>query len=153
LAERPRGLRRVRISRYDALKGQPVSSDEEEPYWIEPYANGVGTGMSSAISRAYQTIQQWLEADIRRHQSFPPMVINITGGRYMEESNSNFVREAAILRQLHTDDGAVLLFNCYIGQSSTKSLAFPGSVGQIKDLGLSDEERRCAEQLFEISSM
>src|SRR6266516_311595 len=153
LAERPRGSHRVRVSAYDALRGRAVPVDREEPYWIEPYANGVGTEMSSAISRAYQTIQQWLDADLRRHQSFPPMVINITGGRYMEGRNSNFVREAALLRQLHTDDGAVLLFNCYISQSSTQSLAFPSNVGQIKDLGLTDEERLCAEQLFEISSM
>ncbi len=152
LAENSRGKHTVRKSKYDPIKGSYVTVDEEQPYWIEPVAKSQWTEMASVISKAHQAIQGWLSADPRRRASFPPIIINITDGRHNGAKGGDPVQEAMKLRQLGTDDGAVLLFNCHITKSNKQSLSFPHDIAQIKSLNLSQEEHIGAEQLFQMSS-
>jgi hypothetical protein len=153
LAEHPRGKQTVRKPKYDRLKGTYVTVDEEQPYWIVPAEkNNQMTEMAWAISTARQSVQGWLNDDPRRRASFPPIVINITDGRNNSARGGDPVLEAMKLRQLGTDDGAVLLFNCHITKSSKQSLSFPHDIAQIKSLNLSHEEHVGAEQLFQMSS-
>jgi hypothetical protein len=153
LAENPLGRHMVRIQKYDQLKKQPITFDEEQPYWIEPYANSNWTEMAGAISWTYQAVQNWLNVDTRRRLSFPPIVINITDGRHNGRSSGDPVQEAHKLRQIRTDDGAVLLFNCHITKLNTQKLIFPNDPSQINNLGLSNENRLGATQLLEMSSL
>jgi hypothetical protein len=153
LAENPRGKQMVRKTKYDRLKGNYVTADEEQPYWIEPTAkNNQRTEMAWAISTAHQAVQGWLSADQRRRASFPPIVINITDGRNNSAKGADPVQEAMKLRQLGTDDGAVLLFNCHITRFNKQSLSFPHDIAQIRSLNLPQEENVGAEQLFQMSS-
>ena len=152
LAEKNLGKQPVRKTKYDPLKGNYVTVDEEEPYWIEPVANSQYTEMASAISKSYQAVQSWLQADPRRNDSFPPIVINITDGKQNGAHGGDPVQEAMKLRQLGTSDGAVLLFNCHITTSNKQSLAFPNSIAQIRSLNLPQDEHVGAEQLFQMSS-
>ena len=151
LAEDPRGQHTVRVSKYDPFKGY-ITVDEKQPFWIEPSVNGRREEMNLAISAAHQAVQNWFDADASRHFSFPPLIINVTGGRHKGMSNSNPAQAVTKLRQLRTDDGAALFFNCYITQSNAQSLSFPQTIEQIKNLQLQKEERLIAERLFEISS-
>jgi hypothetical protein len=153
LAENEHGQQIVRLSKYDALKGYNTTIEEEQPYWIEPFVNRQRREMSHAFRTAHELVQNWLNADSRRHSSFPPLIINITGGRNNGTNDNNIAHSAGNLRQLRTDDGHVLLFNCYISQSSTQILSYPRSVEQIKNLDLLNEEQLSAEQLFKISSL
>jgi hypothetical protein len=150
LAENNRGKQTVRRSKYDPIKGNFVTVDEEQPFWIVPAANSHWTEMASAISRAHQAAQEWLVADPRRRSSFPPIVINITDGRHNGVKGDNPVQEALKLCQLRSDDGAVLLFNCHITKSSAQTLSFPNDIGQMGVLP--KEEQVGAEQLFHMSS-
>jgi hypothetical protein len=153
LAENTRGKQSVRKTKYDSIKGNYVTVDEEQPYWIEPLANSSWTEMALAVSRAHQVVQDWLRADPRRRASFPPIVINITDGRHNGKTKGDDpVQEARKLRQLRTDDGAVLLFNCHITKSNTQALSFPSSSTQIKSLNLLQQEQEGAQQLFDMSS-
>jgi hypothetical protein len=152
LAEKYRGMQPVRKSIYDPIKGNYVTVDEEQPYWIEPVGNSHWTEMASAISKAHQVVQDWLNADTRRMASFPPIVINITDGRHYGTKGGNPVQEAMKLQQLRTDDGATLLFNCHITKTSKQTLSFPHDSAQIRNLHLSQDEQIGAEQLFQMSS-
>ncbi len=152
LAENSRGKHTVRRPKYDPIKGNYVTVDEEQPFWIEPVAKSQWTEMASAINKAHQAVQGWLHADPRRRASFPPIIINITDGRHNGAKGDNPVQEAMKLQQLGTDDGAVLLFNCHITKSNKQSLSFPYDIAQIKSLNLSQQEHVGAEQLFQMSS-
>jgi hypothetical protein len=151
LAEGPLGQHTVRQTKQDPLTRQSVVFEEMRPYWIRPFAQGSRTEMALAFSVAFQVVQKWLNADPVRHQSFPPIVINITGGKH--SSNSNPIPEAIKLRQLHTDDGNVLLFNCYVARSTTQYLSFPNDIGQLQNLHALNEDQAGAQQLFEMSSL
>jgi hypothetical protein len=150
LAENTRGKQMVRRGKYDPIKGNVVTVDEEQPYWIVPAANSQWTEMASAIRRAQQVVQEWLATDPRKRFSFPPIIINITDGRHNGTKGDNPIQEAMKLRQLRTDDGAVLLFNCHITRSITQTLSFPSDIAQIGTLPKG--EQAGAEQLFHMSS-
>lgn len=153
LAEKPLGKQIVRKTKYDPIKGNYVTVDEEQPYWIVPLANSKWTEMALAVNKAHQAVQKWLMADPRRRASFPPIVINITDGRHNgKAAGDDPVQEARKLRQLRTDDGAVLLFNCHITKSNTQPLSFPSDSAQIKSLNLPQAEQEGAKQLFDMSS-
>ena len=154
LAEKPLGKHIVRQAKYDSRKGNYVTVDAEQPYWIKPRADSPRTDMALAVSKAHQVVQKWLKDDSRRRASFPPVVINITDGRH--NGTGDPVQEARKLRQLSTDDGAVLLFNCHITRSNTQALSFPSDRTQIRSLKfLPPEEKQQEEganQLFDMSS-
>src|SRR5207249_3336009 len=106
---------------------------EDRPYWIESYAKSYKTEMAEALSGASQAVQNWLNADPRRHLSFPPVVINITDGQHNGKGDP--IVQAKRLRQLRTDDGPVLLFNCHLTSNNTRKLTFPHDIRQIQTLG------------------
>jgi uncharacterized protein YegL len=154
LADKPVGRHKVRVTMYDPMKGQDVSVEQEQPFWITPHGQSEYTEMAAAIRAACQAVESWLKADPRRRFSFPPIVINITDGRHNGRSNDNPVHEAMKLQNLRTDDGAVLLFNCHLTTAAnTQKLSFPSSVEEIQRMNLSDGDRLGARQLFEMSSI
>ncbi len=151
LAEKPRGNRLVREEEYDPIKGKNVPIDKMRPYWIEPDAKGKRTEMAGAIDRASQVVEEWIAADDQRKKSFPPIVINITDGSHNGARGDNPIDAANRLRQLHTNDGNVLLFNCHITPSTAISpIYFPNKANQLSTLP--EEEQIGAKQLFEMSS-
>jgi hypothetical protein len=108
------------------------------PVWFEAEANG-GTPMCEAIETARGALRAWCEL---YPLSYPPVVINITDG---EPTDGDPLPLAARLREIGTNDGALLFFNVHISASSKRPIEFPDA-----HLGLPDE---FAQRLFDMSSV
>ena len=144
LAENPRGMHEVLREEIDRGTGQIRQVAVAQPYWIQPFANSKRTEMARALARARAAAQNWILADPRRLQSFPPLVINITDGE--NNGQGDPIVEANALSQLGTQQGHILFFNCHLTSTGAKRLSFPFDASQVQHLG------RGAEQLFYMSS-
>lgn len=121
----------------DDQTGEKLEVPVETPVWVDPVAEG-GTPMCHMLYHAHQVLSDWIP---QHRRSFPPVVIHITDGESQDGDPRPY---ADALKQLATDDGNVLLFNCHLSSSSGESVLFPAS-----DAGLPDE---LARFLFEMSS-
>jgi hypothetical protein len=74
-------------------------------------------------------------------RSYPPIVINISDGA---ATDTGPVPQAKALRNLATEDGEVLFFNCHITEKPALPVVFPAS-----DTELTDD---FARTLFEVTS-
>ncbi len=107
------------------------------PIWFEPRAQGL-TPMGDAIQRAVDLLEPWVGAHPR---SYPPIVINISDGA---ATDTGPVPQAKALRNLATEDGEVLFFNCHVTEKPALPVVFPAS-----DAELTDD---FARTLFEVTS-
>lgn len=149
LAKHPRGRIPVLVPDFDRKLRKTIQKREMRPYWIEYRADSRHTEMVKALQRAYQVVQNWLEADARRSQSFPPIILNITDDMHTGEGNP--VEIARLIRELATNDGPALLYNCHLISTKQPRLTFPKQEQQI-DAIRDEAEREWAKQLFEMSS-
>jgi len=108
------------------------------PIWFDPKAAGA-TPMCKAFQLAHETLQTWVEA---HKYSFPPIVINITDG---ESTDGDPSVHAESLRNLETQDGKALLFNCHISGAQGASVLFADA-----EEGLPDQ---FAKLLYNMSSV
>lgn len=127
----------VTVQRLNA-ENQIQSATEQVPVWIEPVSSG-GTPMCAALSQLQPLVARWIDG---HPDSFPPIVIHITDG---DSTDGDPRAEAQKLRDLSTQDGNVLLFNCHLSSSKAVPILFPAS-----DQGLPDD---AARRLFEMSSV
>ncbi len=88
------------------------------PRWVEAVAEG-DTPMKAAMERACHLAADWCE---QYPASYPPTVINITDG---EPTDGSPEAASAVLRQIHTNDGEVLLFNLHVAPGGGRELIFP----------------------------
>lgn len=80
------------------------------PIWLEPTAQGQAV-MRAAFERALAVAGTWT----RQHpMSFPPIVINITGGTFTGKSPAPLVSE---ITGVATQEGNALVFNCHISEA------------------------------------
>ena len=108
------------------------------PIWVDPVSGG-GTAMVSALTRAHQLLETWIEAHA---DAFPPTVILCTDG---EATDGVPVEAAQALRALSTSDGPVLLFNCHISkEGGSGAIQFPSNPNGLPD--------RYSRMLFDMSS-
>jgi hypothetical protein len=116
----------------------------EIPYkhkvWVEPKAS-FGSPMCSALLKAYELAEAWTEEHL---DSFPPIVINFSDGESTDAAPHEY---AESLCSLGTDDGNVLLFNCYISLEGSGEVLFPSCASQ-----LPLELDPYAQTIFDISS-
>jgi hypothetical protein len=110
--------------------------------WITPKSKNQ-TPMRQAFLLAHDVLVPWIE---QHPQSYPPTVINITDGQANDCTYQELMEAANAIRQLHTADGNVLLFNIHISDSSANPIYFPCTKDE---LASADEY---AEILFDISS-
>ena len=116
-----------------------VEVEAEVPIWVRPQAIGERQ-MHIAFERASEIARQWCKD---WPNSFPPIVINITGGFPNE---LDLARQAAKkIMNLRTPDGNVLVFNVCI-ENSGSEVIFPHNKTQLS-------KNSCAEFLFDISSI
>jgi uncharacterized protein YegL len=108
------------------------------PIWFEPVADGE-TPMCAALQRAAETIADWADA---HPSAFPPVVLHVTDG---EPTDGDPELIAALIQQLETHDGHVLLFNLHIAAGAGQSVLFPASEAAVPP---TQEARR----LFRMSS-
>lgn len=99
----------------------PVWYRKPDPSWMS------GTAMCRALEYVKEVAGTWCEFHPR---SFPPLVIHLTDGE-ATDGDPEFHAEA--LKQLGTDDGQLLLFNCHISESQAQSIVFPSSEYMLTD--------------------
>jgi hypothetical protein len=107
---------------FDDDIGEMQQAPVEFPVWVKPKAQG-GTPMCTALHKAYQVVDEWIEADHK--DSFPPIVVHITDGECSEAGDP--VDYADPLKSLETTDGNVLLFNCHLSMTKADPFMFPSS--------------------------
>ncbi len=107
------------------------------PIWFEPSAKGL-TPMGEALDGARTLLEPWVS---EHRSSYPPIVINISDGAATDTGPEP---QAGSLRQLATDDGEVLLFNCHISENGSEPVAFPAEKKELPD--------EFARTLFDVSS-
>jgi hypothetical protein len=107
------------------------------PIWLDPVCHGA-TPMCQAFTLAHDVLARWLP---QHPDSFPPIVINLTDG---EATDGNPAATATALRELHSNDGNVLLFNIHLSAKGARPIEFPDSTANLPD--------QYAKQMFELSS-
>jgi len=137
IAENPARLEKRTQQFFDEDTGELMETEVEVPIWIDPVAEG-GTPMCSALYKAYELTKAWID---EHPKSFPPVVIHITDG---ESQEGDPLPYADPLRELETEDGQVLLFNCHLSMTKADKFLFPAN-----DELLPDDFARL---LFEMSS-
>lgn len=108
------------------------------PIWFEPSAKGL-TPMGEALEKAFDILEPWVKA---HPDSYPPIVINISDGAATDTGPES---QAKQLRNLATNDGEVLLFNCHISENCSAPIAFPAQKRELPDA--------FARTLFDVSSL
>lgn len=121
----------------DPATGEVIPINVQVPVWVDPAAEG-GTPMCHAFLKAHEVLSQWIS---EHPKSFPPVVIHITDG---ESADGDPIPYAESLKELSTDDGNVLLFNCHLSMVAKDSFMFINN-GEL----LPDDYART---LFEMSS-
>ncbi len=112
--------------------------------WIEPLAK-YRTPMGNALAKTYTLLDEWIRTENHK-ESFPPTVINFTDGMATDATNAELIELANKIKNLHTQDGNVLLYNCHLSIESNNSVVFPINKQELP----SDEY---AHTLLEMSSI
>lgn len=110
--------------------------------WIEPVAEG-RTPMRTALNLAAQKLSEWIE---NHPHNFPPIVFNITDGMPTDGEYEQMLKAAKEIRDLHTSDGFVLLFNIHISSLDGEAIMLPASKDELID-------NDYAKALFDYSSV
>lgn len=126
-----------RKKKVDDGAGGVVEQPIKFPVWFEPHSSG-GTPMCQAITKAAEELVAWCDS---HPGCYPPTVLHITDG---ESTDGDPEQIGSQLRQIQTNDGAVLMFNLHVSTSGANSIEFPASQS-----GLPDEY---AKLLFRMSS-
>ncbi|MFQ3620906.1 MAG: hypothetical protein SNJ78_08165 [Spirochaetales bacterium] len=114
-----------------AQSPRSIQQDSEglpHPCWVKPGPNG-NTPMCKALAEACLLVGPWCD---QHFSSYPPTVILLTDG---ESTDGTPVKEAQILKQLHTQDGNTLLFCVHIQKNSTREILFPNQIPDIGEAG------------------
>jgi hypothetical protein len=126
-----------RVNLVDDGRGGQVEQIVKSPMWFEPMGDGK-TPMCKCLERAAQIVSRFL---IEHPSCYPPLILNLTDG---DATDGNPEGAAQNLRELASEDGALLLFNAHISSSSQQAIEFPE-----QEAGLPDEHAR---RLFRMSS-
>jgi hypothetical protein len=128
-----------RLRKVDDGAGGLLEQATKFPVWFDPIANG-GTPMSEALTQAHEMLSNWIE---KHPKAFPPVVIHVTDG---ESTDGDPMDAMQALKDLHTKDGNVLLFNVHLSDNpNADSLSFPDSANGLPD--------QYAQTLFEGASV
>jgi hypothetical protein len=106
--------------------------------WFEPQGSGK-TPMCKVFERATEIISTFL---IEHPASYPPLVLNLSDG---EATDGDPEAAAKSVRELASEDGAVLVFNAHLSSRSDQAIEFPDA-----EASLPDEYSR---RLFRMSSV
>ena len=117
--------------------GGVIVQNVKFPIWLDPVAEN-GSLMCEALRLAQQTV-----GDFVNHfpNCFPPIVINITDGLADDGDPEPL---AALLCEVCSEDGHVLLFNVHISEKGEKPIQYPDTTESLPDAD--------AQRLFRMSS-
>jgi len=122
----------------DEETGEMIEFPSESPIWVDPMAEG-STPMCHVLYHAYQILTQWIQ---QHPDSFPPIVIHISDG---ESQDGDPIAYADAIKNLATNDGNVLLFNCHLSMTQAQQVLFPSAPDSLPD--------ELAKVLFNMSSV
>lgn len=105
---------------FDEDLGEMTEFPVQVPVWVDPVFVG-GTPMCHVLHHAYGVLQQWIEA---HPDCFPPILIHITDG---ESQDGDPIPYAEPIKDLATNDGNVLFFNCHLSATAADPFVFPHS--------------------------
>ncbi len=100
--------------------------DMARPVWVEPRAYGAAP-MVGAFSALEPVVASWCAS---HPASFPPIVINVTGGKSADGDPREVGKR---IRNLRTEDGHALLFNVHLSGGRNRPLYFPNSSADLLD--------------------
>ena len=124
--------------------GESVITTLEQKYWITPRAEG-STPMYAALLSAYDLAERWCRKVHNRH-SYPLTIFNITDGEASDGDSEDLLDISDKIRQLHTDDGNVLLLNIHISShEGNEPVIFPASKEELP-------QDKYAQLLYDMSS-
>ena len=124
--------------------GESVITTLEQKYWITPRAEG-STPMYAALLSAYDLAGRWCRKVHNRH-SYPLTIFNITDGEASDGDSEDLLDISDKIRQLHTDDGNVLLLNIHISShEGNEPVIFPASKEELP-------QDKYAQLLYDMSS-
>ena len=138
LAQNPAGTETVQKSVYDEDSQQWTEIDVKVPVWIEPVAAGAAP-LCHAFYRAHELASGWIE---EHAGSFPPIVVNFTVGQSEDGDPTEYAQG---VQDLATEDGNLLLLQCYLSAEYATPLSFPSLKDLPPDVAL--------ETFFQMSSL
>lgn len=122
----------IEIEEEKIIRGQPKKTIRKIKTWLNPVAN-YKTPMKSALELAADLLERWIVAH-SAGDCFPPIVFNITDGVATDiENDDELLHSAERIKQLHTNDGNVLLINIHISENCSKSILFPSKSKELQD--------------------
>lgn len=92
--------------------GRVIRRQYTLPTRIHPQAEGRGSAIE-ALAAAQTLLDSWC-AQPQNENSFPPVVIHITGQSDLKEYRAEFLKQSRILRAYATRDGEALLMNLHV---------------------------------------
>ena len=130
---------------YHLPNGQKSLRVDERPSWIKVKAEG-DTPMYEAMLQIRDLVSEWCSKP-QNHDSFPPIIFNITDGECSDCSAQELLSITEQIRNLGTSDGKALLINVHIAsREGEKAIIFP-SATEI------DKSNRTMQLLTECSSI
>ncbi len=115
-----------RTKQVDDGAGGLVGKTVKFPVWFEPTAEGL-TPMCEVLNAAWNILNDFI---VNRPACYPPTVINITDG---EATDGDPEPAAAMIRELASQDGNVLLFNIHISSLPEQPITFPDQPAALPD--------------------
>jgi hypothetical protein len=125
------------------IRGVTREIDGISRYWLEPVAEST-TPMGDALRQSRDLLTDWVK---QHEQSFPPIVINITDGEATDVKAAELIDLAAQIKDLHTENGRVLFFNCHLGDNAQEKCLYPQTKTELP------QGDKYADTLFEMSSI
>ncbi|MFI3292145.1 MAG: VWA domain-containing protein [Rikenellaceae bacterium] len=118
---------------YDVIYKDPQGEDFAHtisaPKWVSPQHTGE-TPTFEVLNYTYDWVKRWCSKP-ENHNSFPPIIFNITDGESSDCTPDDFVNISRKLRSLSTSDGNVFVINIHLAtpteEGSHQSMIFPTS--------------------------
>lgn len=105
---------------WDEERGEMAEFTVQVPVWVDPVFEG-GTPMCHVLHHAYEVLERWINDHA---DCFPPILINFTDG---ESQDGDPIPYAEAIKNLATNLGNVLFFNCHLSEFAAAPFAFPHS--------------------------
>ncbi len=113
-----------RIIECNTPSGEPFSYTTHTAQWITPMHSGE-TPMFEVLSYTYDWVKRWCSKP-ENHDSFPPIIFNITDGESSDCTTEDFVNMSRKLQSLSTSDGNVFVINIHLASNNKQqSIIFP----------------------------